>query len=75
MTWTELFHLSSSQRASSQALMQQAMAAVRASTNASLQFSVSSAPASPFAVCLALDAYGVPAPLDLDFRALPQPST
>ena len=68
MTWTELYHLSSGQFASSQALMQRAIAAVRASTNASLQFSVSSAPASPFAVCLALDAYGVPAPMD--FKAL-----
>ena len=64
MTWTELYHLSSGHPGSSQALMQHAMAAVRASTNASLQFSVSSAPASPFAVCLALDAYGVPAMID-----------
>ena len=36
------------------------MAAVLASDNASLQFSVAGAPASSFAVCLALDAYGVP---------------
>ena len=64
MTWTELYHLTSGQRERAQALMQHALAAVRSSTNASLQFSVSSAPSSPFAVCLALDAYGVPAPVD-----------
>ncbi len=45
-------------------LMQHALAAVRASTDASLQFSVAAAPTSPFAVCLALDAYGVPATID-----------
>ena len=64
MNWTDLYHLSSSRPESAQALLQHAMAAVLASANASLQFSVSSAPSSPFAVCLALDAYGVPATID-----------
>jgi len=64
MTWTELFHLASSEHESAQALMQHAMAAVLSSANASLQFSVASAPTSAFAVCLALDAYGVPATVD-----------
>jgi hypothetical protein len=63
MNWTDLYHLSSSRPESAQALLQHAMAAVLASSNASLQFSVAGAPASPFAVCLALDAYGVPATL------------
>jgi hypothetical protein len=63
MTWTDLYRLSSSRPEAAQALMDHAMAAVFASANASLQFSVAGAPASPFAVCLALDAYGVPVPL------------
>jgi hypothetical protein len=60
MNWTDLYHLSNGRPEATQALLEHAMAAVRASTNASLQFSVAGAPASPFAVCLALDAYGVP---------------
>lgn len=64
MTWTDLYHLSSGQPEIAQRLMQHAMAAVLASSNASLQFSVAGAPASAFAVCLALDAYGVPATID-----------
>lgn len=64
MTWTDLYHLSHGKPETAQALLQHAMAAVLASANASLQFSVAGAPASPFAVCLALDAYGVPATLD-----------
>ena len=63
MNWTDLYRLSSSRPEAAQALMDHAMAAVFASTNASLQFSVAGAPSSPFAVCLALDAYGVPVPL------------
>ena len=64
MTWTELFHLASGEQDSAYALMRHAMAAVHASGNTSLQFSVASAPTSAFAICLALDAYGVPAVLD-----------
>ena len=60
MTWTDLYHLSSGRPEAAQALMEHAMAAVHASANASLQFSVAGAPSSTFAVCLALDAYGVP---------------
>jgi hypothetical protein len=63
MTWTDLYRLSSSRPEAAQALMEHAMAAVFASANASLQFSVAGAAASPFAVCLALDAYGVPVPV------------
>jgi hypothetical protein len=69
MSWTDLYQLSSGQPDATQSLMEHAMAAVLASTNASLQFSVAGAPASPFAVRLALDAYGVPA---IDSRALLQ---
>lgn len=72
MTWTDLYHLSSGRAESLQALMQHAMAAVLASANASLQFSVAGAPASPFAVCLALDAYGVP--VTINSNALLQPA-
>jgi hypothetical protein len=64
VNWTDLYHLSNSRPECAQTLMQHAMAAVRASTDAALQFSVSAAPTSPFAVCLALDAYGVPATID-----------
>jgi hypothetical protein len=60
VTWTDLYHLSNARPDAAQALMEHAMAAVLASDNASLQFSVAGAPASSFAVCLALDAYGVP---------------
>ena len=60
MTWTDLYRLSGGRPEAAQALMERAMAAVLASANASLQFSVAGAPASMFAVCLALDAYGVP---------------
>ena len=63
MNWTDLYRMSSSRPEAAHALMEHAMAAVFASTNASLQFSVAGAPASPFAVCLALDAYGVPVPV------------
>jgi hypothetical protein len=63
MTWTDLYRLSSGRPETAQALMEHAMAAVFASANASLQFSVAGTPASPFAVCLALDAYGVPVPI------------
>ena len=64
MTWTDLYHLSSSHPESAPTLMEHAMAAVFASANASLQFSVAGSPESAFAVCLALDAYGVPATVD-----------
>ena len=60
MTWTDLYRLSNGRPEAAQALMDHAMAAVFASANPSLQFSVAGAPGSPFAVCLALDAYGVP---------------
>ena len=64
VNWTDLYHLSSNRPQGVQVLMQHAMAAVHASANTSLQFSVAGAPASAFAVCLALDAYGVPATID-----------
>jgi len=64
MTWTDLYHLSSSHPETAPALMEHAMAAVFASANAALQFSVAGASESAFAVCLALDAYGVPATVD-----------
>lgn len=64
MTWTDLYRLSSSRPEAAQALMEHAMAAVFASANPALQFSVAGAPGSTFAVCLALDAYGVPVPRD-----------
>jgi hypothetical protein len=60
MNWTDLYHLANGRPEATKALLEHAMAAVRSSTNAALQFSVAGAPASPFAVCLALDAYGVP---------------
>jgi hypothetical protein len=72
VNWTDLYHLSSSRPDSARTLMQHAMAAVLASADAALQFSVAGAPASPFAVCLALDAYGVPA--TIDSQALLQPA-
>lgn len=64
MTWTELYHLSSSRPEAARVLLQHAMRAVHDSANASLQFSVAGAPASAFATCLALDAYGVPISID-----------
>jgi hypothetical protein len=70
MTWTDLYRLSTSRPEAAQALMDHAMAAVFASANASLQFSVAGAPSSPFAVCLALDAYGVEATIDSNALSL-----
>jgi hypothetical protein len=64
VNWIDLYHLSSGRPQATEMLMQHAMAAVHASADTSLQFSVAGAPASPFAVCLALDAYGVPATID-----------
>jgi hypothetical protein len=64
VNWTDLYHLSSNRPEGAQVLMQHAMAAVHASANTSLQFSVAGAPASAFAICLALDAYGVPTTID-----------
>jgi hypothetical protein len=64
MTWTDLYHLSSGHPEAARMLLQHAMRAVHDSANASLHFSVSAAPASAFATCLALDAYGVPISID-----------
>ena len=64
MNWKDLYVGAIRRPEAVQALLDHGLAAVRASDDASLQDKINAETATPFKLCMALDAHGVPVPLD-----------
>ena len=64
MNWKDLYVGAIRRPEAVQALIDHGLAAVRLSDDAALQGKISAETATPFKLCAALDAHGIPVPLD-----------
>lgn len=64
MNWKDLYVGAIRRPEAVQALIDHGLAAVRLSDDAALQSKISAETATPFKLCAALDAHGIPVPLD-----------
>src|SRR5262245_726934 len=66
VNWKDLYVGAIRRPEAVQALLDHGLAAVKASDDASLQDKVNAETATPFKLCMVLDAYGIPVPLDAE---------